>query len=88
MMRYLQRAWSFFYERQWAIGIGVVSVILMSVNEALDLVSTEVEAAGTDFNLLTLLVIAQAIATRWNVWSAKTVAAISTGGDSSLPVGD
>lgn len=86
-MSYLQRAWTFFYERQWAAGMAIVSSGMIVVNESLDIVSTQVETSGPDFNWYILLAIAQGLATRWNVWSANSVGKISTGGG-GIPVGD
>jgi hypothetical protein len=75
------------YERQWAVFMGLVAAVVTVANEALEIVSTQVEAGGTKFNWLTLLFIAQAFATRWNVWSANTVGKIAaTGG--GVAVGD
>jgi hypothetical protein len=86
-MRYLQRAWTFMYERQWAAAMGLVSGGVIIANETLDVVSTQVETSGPDFNWYILLAIAQALATRWNVWSARSVAQVATGGG-DIAVGD
>lgn len=70
---WIQRTWSFFYNREWAGLLGFLTFLLINAESLFELVSGEVNKAGDKFNPSTLLVILATILIRYNVWSNNSV---------------
>lgn len=69
----MSQLWKFFYNKEWAVFVAVVTAVVAQLPALGDIVTGEVSKAGDHFSWAGLLVVVAGVVIRFNVWARETV---------------